>query len=200
MSCDTIFERLMAEVTVRVPGAIDSAIRGELYDTLDEFFRNTHVWQEDIPLGVITTKLIYDLDSNEWVATINQLLSVNTVNQVPIAATMTEPGTLVLTYAPSTDEVYTVKVGLSVADVMDTNGFPQIPQWIAIKYREAFKDGVIGRLMCQPAKPYYNEKWAAYHGARFRSAMVSAYADAKQQNVFGAANWRFPQTFAVRRR
>ncbi len=200
MACATQFERIMSEARLRLPGAIDEVMKLELFSVLDEFFRTTMLWQEAIPVGVITTKKTYDLDSNESVATINELLYVQNKDAIPVNAMMAEAGVLNLQQYPAEDQTYTVCVALALADALDNDGFPQVPPWVITKYHETFKDGLLAHMMMQASKPYYNEILAKYHGVRFRSAMSSAFADMKQKNTFDAQAWVYPQTFAMTRR
>jgi hypothetical protein len=109
-------------------------------------------------------------------------------------------GELYLYHYPEEPQTYTVRVALGLADVLDEDGFPQFPQWIAVKYHEAFKDGLLAHMALQPSKPYYNEKTALYHGTRFRSAMNEAYDDMTKKNIFDARAWVYPQSFATSRR
>jgi hypothetical protein len=200
MACAKLFDRIMSDARIRLPGAIDETMKIELFSLLDEFFRRTMLWQEDIPIGVVTTKKTYEIDSNEWIATIHELLYVQNKDAIPIIASMEVAGELLLHTYPSEDQIYTVRVALALADALDDDGYPQVPQWIVTKYHEAFKDGLLSHMAMQPAKPYYNEKLAQYHGLRFRSAMSAAFADMKQRNVFDASGWVFPQQFATSRR
>jgi hypothetical protein len=200
MSCAKRFERIMSDAIVRAPGIVNQAARVEIFNVLDEFFRNTSIWQEDISLGVITDKIKYELDSDEWAAVINELLFVVNKDGIGVTAAMPTPGTLLLYTPPSENSTYIVRVALTVADIMDDDGFPQLPEWVVIKYRETIKDGLLARLCSQPAKPYFNEKMGTYHGMRFRAGMASAYADMKQAHTFGAQAWRYPQSFATGRR
>jgi len=190
----------MTEARLRLPGAIDDVMKIELFSALDEFLRRTHVWQESISIGVVTEKKIYEIDSNEWVATINELMYVQNKDAIVVNATMPVAGELYLFNYPPEDQTYVVRVSLALANATDDDGFPQMPAWIAIRYHEAFKDGLLGHMAMQPAKPYYNEKLTLYHMSRFRSAMNAAFADVKQQNTFDAQGWAFPRTFATSRR
>jgi hypothetical protein len=200
MACAQSFDRILSEARIRLPGAIDDVMKLELFGVLDEFFRRTMLWQETIRLGVITTKQTYDLSSNEWIATINELIYVMNKDAIPVNASMPVAGELYLYSYPAEDQTYTVRVALALADALDDDGCPQVPQWIITKYHEAFKDGLMARMVLQPAKPYFNKDLSLYHGARFRSAMTAAFADMKQQNTFDTQAWRFPQTFATSRR
>lgn len=199
MSCEKQFDRILTEARIRLPGAIDDTMKVEMFAVLDEFFRHSHIWQESVLLGVVTTKQKYDIDSNEWVATVNQLMWVENKDKIPVNASMEVTGELYLYSPPAENQTYTVRVALSVADVLDEDGYPQVPQWVITKYREGLKDGLLARMFIQPAKPYFNTDLAKYYNARWRTVLSSAYADSRQQNVFGAQRWKYPQQFATTR-
>jgi len=200
MASGSQFDRMLAEAQIRLPGALDDALKLELFSVLDEFFRTTTLWQESIPIFVDPDHTNYDIDSNEWVARVNELLWVANKDNIAVDATMPEVGVLTLYNAPSEDQTYTARVALSVADQTDADGYPQVPFWVVAKYRDCIKNGLIASMASQPAKPYYHKEIATLHGSRFRQGMVSAYADMKQQNTFNTQAWRFPQSFATSRR
>ena len=200
MPSDGWYDRLMMEARVRLPGAIDEALKVELFSVFDEFFKGSHIWQESILLSVVTTDRAYEIDSNEWVATVNEFFWAMNSDQIPFNATMETAGVLVFERYPPAPDVYTVRVSLTVADALDGDGYPQVPEWVLIRYRETLKDGLLGKMMSQPAKPYYNEKLGTYHSQRFRNGITNAYADMKGGNTFNGQRWRFPQSFSTSRR
>jgi hypothetical protein len=200
MSCTQTFDHIMAEARVRMPGAVDNALKVELFSVIDDFMKETHVWQETIPVGVLTTQNTYDLDSNEWVAVIHELLYVVNKDNIPLNASMAEAGTLFLYNYPQEDQTYNVRVALTVANQLDADGYPQVPQWIVTRYREYFSHGLICKMAMQPAKPYTNETLAKFHGMMFNKGKTIGYADGKQQNTYNTQAWRFPQSFATSRR
>lgn len=199
MACAGQFDRIMAEARLRLPGAIDDVMKVELFSILDEFLRRTHIWQEDISVGVTTDNKMYELSSNEWVAAINELIRVNNKDAISISASMPVAGELLLYNYPSEDQTYSVLVSLALASAVDEDGYPQVPEWIIIKYHEAFKDGLLTHMLMQPAKPYYNETLAKYYGIRFRSSMDEAFYDVKSQNTFDGQSWIYPQNFVTRK-
>jgi hypothetical protein len=194
-----VMTRLLADVQVRAPGALDDAIKREFFTLLEEFFKTTSVWREDIPVSVESGTTSYELVPT-GASLINKLMWVFDNSQIQVAATMSEPGTMVLKNAPSQSAEWTATVCLSVKDPADRDSIPQFPAWILERYRVDFLDGLVGRLLAQPAKPYSNQPLSVFHLRRWRSAMAVARSEAQRNNVFRAQAWRFPQAFATRTR
>jgi hypothetical protein len=200
MSLDT--ERLMKNARSRLPGAIDTVLELELFNVLDEFFQDSNVWQEAIEFSVTAADevpTIYYIEP-ESVSSIVRLISVVTSEDRPVAATMQVPGEVILLTQPGGDETYTATVAMTVDDpVQSTNNYPEFPAWVLTKYGMALLDGLLGRMMSQPAKPYSNTQLALYHTRKFRSAIAFASTESVRRNVANAQVWRFPQSFATRR-
>jgi hypothetical protein len=55
-------------------------------------------------------------------------------------------------------------------------------------------------MMAQPAKPYTNEKMAIFYMRKMVGTTSQAKLEALHRNVNNGQAWRFPQTFASRRR
>lgn len=192
-----ILDRIMRGARMRLPGALDDAIKEELFLVLDEFLQRSTIWQEDVTFKVTSADTEYVVVPSA--GTIIRLLQVINSDDTPVRATMQEPFTVVLREEPNAD-TFTAKVALTVVDPTTKDGNPEVPEWILTKYHGAILDGVIGRMMSQPAKPYTTERHAVYHTRRFRNGTASATAEAKRKNVHGGQAWAFPQQFAVRRK
>lgn len=192
-----VLDRIMRGARMRLPGALDDAIKEELFLVLDEFLQRSTIWQEDITFKVTSADTEYVVVPSA--GTIIRLLQVTNSDEVPVRATMQEPFTIVLKEEPNED-TFTAKVALTVVDPTTRDGNPEVPEWMLVKYHGIILDGVIGRMMTQPAKPYTTERHAVYHTRRFRNGIASATAEAKRKNVHGGQAWAFPQSFAVRRK
>lgn len=201
MSLDTT--RLMNNARLQVPGATDDNIKLELFNTLHEFFQDSSVWLERIPFTVKSTDdpatTTYYVEA-ESVSTIIRLYDLTNSAGRSVGATMEVPGEIILNQQPGQDDTYTAVMVLSINDPVAKDGFPEFPQWILDKYGLGILDGVIARLMSQPAKPYTNVQLATYHKRVFRATVGQAANDAVRKNLANAQAWRFPQSFAVRRR
>lgn len=191
-------DRLMDNIRIRLPGAIDGTIKNELFATLDEFFQASNVWTEDVEFDVQAGVTTYNVIPT-GVAMINRLMGVVDANQLPVAVTMATPGEIVLVYEPTTVGTYTAQLSLTVADPTTRDGYPISPDWVLDYYANDILDGVLGRMMSQIAKPYTNERMAIYHMRRFSGAVSRAKVMAQHRNVYRGQNWRFPQTFSRRK-
>ncbi len=192
------FNRLMDQLRIRLPGALDGTIQLELFSVMKEFFQKSNCWTENIQMRVVTTRKSYEIVSFTS-SLINRLNSVETPGGISVAATMPEPGLIELLEYPSEEATYTVNVALTVSDPVDREGYPDFPDWILQKYGNDIFDGVMGRMMSQLAKPYSQPQLAQYHMRRFTQATNNAGTEANHGNVYRGQNWRFPQTFARRK-
>jgi len=197
MTTNTDIERIMNSVRVHLPGVLDDLLRLELFNVLDEFFRSTNVWREEITQRVTPGEREYELDL-ESSATIVRLLDVRSSTGTYIPATLEEPDVLLLRDEPSVAEDLTVTVALTVR-TLTSEGYPIAPAWILKKHRDTFFEGLLGRMMAQPAKPYSSEKLAIFHTRRFRNGMAAARVEGARKNLYGGQVWRFPQSFATGR-
>ena len=187
------FTRLLDATRVRLPGALDNAIRHELFAVCDELFSRSNLWQERIHFGVTAGETFYEIEPEETTSKIVRLLRVENADEYEVAATMQVLGEVTLASEPSAAATYVATVALTVADPVDPNGNPRFPDWILKRYREGIFDGVLGRIMAQPMKPYANERMSIYHLRRFRNVMAQATVDVQHKNLHGANAWQFPR-------
>lgn len=96
---------------------------------------------------------------------------------------------------PNVAETWVAEVCLTVADPTDGDGIPFMPDWFVQKYQETFLNGLLSKVMVHPAKPYTNEKGAAFHGRKFLSGIGTARMEARHGSVYGAQRWSYPQSF-----
>lgn len=190
--------RLMDNLRVRCPGAIDGALQLEFFAVMNEFFQDSNIWTEDIPFEVTSGVTDYSIISTS-VSTINRLIGVTNSQNIAMAATMAVPGEITLAWIPAQTDTYTATVALTVTDPVTREGYPEFPDWVLNKYNSGIQDGVLGRMFSQIAKPYSNERMAIYHMRRFETAKSQAKVEAMHGNVYRGQNWKFPQTFARRR-
>lgn len=188
--------RIMNNVRLQVPGALDGVIQQEFYNIALEFLDASDCWREALQVKVVAGKTSYTLAAS---AEPTRLLSLLDANKIPVAATMDEPGTLVLAYTPNVNQTMIATVAYKV-DSVDADGYPDIPDWITSKFQLGFEDGILARMMSQPAKPYSNPTLAVYHMRKFRNSIVEAKAAAAHKNIYGAQAWRFPGVAPTRRK
>ncbi len=194
--------RLIDNATYRVPGALSSALLPELFAVLDEFFQTTNIWREDATFTANPTTstfledpAAYTYDVTATSGQIVRLVAVVNEGGVPVVAGMPIPGCVILRNPPASSETYTATVVLSVTDPVTSEGYPVCPDWIYQKYMNGLLDGLLGRMMSQTGKPYSSPQIAMVHLKRFQSAMSRARVETTRQNVYGAQNWSFPQTW-----
>lgn len=187
--------RIMNAARVRLTGAVDDAIKLELFNAADEFCRETDIWQERIPFVTVppTPDVVYDLVPTE--GTILRLLDLNRDDgsRITWPATMRIPGELVLPtqWEAGTNLVATV----SLAPIDPTEAgteFPIIGDWIWSRHFTALVDGLITKMAMVADKPYTDANLALYHGRRFRNAIGVARADNIKANMADGQAWRFP--------
>jgi hypothetical protein len=183
--------RVMNNIRTRLPGALDSAIQLELFNTLQEFFDQSNIWQEAIDFRTRSGMTTYSIEP-ESVSTILRLISLENASQTPVQATMEVVGDIVLGTEPSSTETLTATVSLTVNDPVNRENYPEFPTWILDKYWLGFVDGVLGRMMSQPAKPWSSERLAIYHMRNFRGVVASAKMQALHKNLNNGQTWRFP--------
>ena len=192
--------RIMANARIKLTGAVDAAIKVELFNVVDDFCRETDIWQETIPFVTVanTPDLVYDLVPT--LGTIIRLVGLNVTGQArQTSGIMRVPGELML--VTPFDAGVDINATVSLAPLDPTEGgtdFPEIDDWIWQRYFALLIDGLIYKMAVQPDKPYTDSSLVVYHGKRFRNAMSIARADNIKSNVADGQAWRFPD-FAVQR-
>jgi hypothetical protein len=197
MSADT--DRLMKNARIRLPGATDVAILNELYNVFNEFFQESGVWKEEIDFPVLstdTTDTTYTLTPASATTTIHRLDGVVNSDDITVGATMQIPGEVTLANPPGRDDTYTATVVLTVNGLVGATDYPEFPTWTLHRYEMGILDGLLGRMMSQPAKPFTNLQLGAYHQRKFRSAISIASSESLRKNLSNAQAWRFPRNFA----
>lgn len=184
--------RLMDLLRVRLVGARDEILKMELFAAIDEFFRHTNMWKEEIEFSVGPYASVYEIESDETAALV-RLLSVTNGDDIPVAGTMEILGQVDIGTPPSANATYTATVALTIIDPVTTDGYPSIPDWLLPKYLDTLLDGTLGRMMSQPAKPYSSERMSIYHLRRWRNALAQGLRDANHKNLYGAQAWAYPR-------
>jgi hypothetical protein len=193
--------RFMNEARVRLPGATDDAMQLELFAIMDDFFKGSNVWQEDIDITIPANDpagTIYDVVPSSP-STIDKLMWVfqaptqsNSLRGPAVAAAMQIPGQLTLHLQPSSQIVYRVTVALTVQDPVRRDGYVTFPAWVLSKYRSILIDGIVGRMAAQPNKPFTNSQLTVYHTRKFNTGIATARVEATRNNTYRQQAWRFP--------
>jgi hypothetical protein len=199
MAADLEITRLMNNARTRLSGATEDNLQRELFMVMDEFMKETNVWQEDIPItipGQEPPGTVYIIAPNEP-ANITQLMWVYTPSDSslrgsPVAASMQVMGEMILRNQPSSDQPLIVTVALTVQDPVNRDGYVVFPTWIAQRYGDAILDGLLGRMMTQPNKPWTNNQMSVYHLRKFNAKKAQTRVEVTRNNVFRAQAWSFP--------
>jgi len=67
---------------------------------------------------------------------------------------------------------------------------------VLAKYRDDILDGLLGRMMTQPNKPYTNSQLAIFHMRKFVQACASARVEWQRNNTYRTQAWAFPGGFS----
>lgn len=198
MAADILIDRIMDSARARLPGAIDNNIYFELAYALDDFFRRSQCWREQIEVPVTDAYLSYELDSVDIPSRVIALYGFTDGNNIPFGASLASSNNLTLfrQYAPGT---YYAWVALTVGLRLNNDLYPQFPQWVSDRYGDTIADCIVGRLMAMPAKPFSSPTHAQYFMRKFRQGAQEARIESNRQNVVGGQMWRFPG-FAAQRR
>jgi hypothetical protein len=190
----TALDRLVGNLVIRLPGAREEVLKMEIFAVLDELFRTTNMWQESIPFDTVLNQKEYEIEPEEDVATIVRLMHVKNTNDLPVGAYFQMlDSTLVLFNDPPAAEEWSVTVALTVSEPTNAEGYPRYPYWVLDRYLDSIMDGVLGRMMSQISKPYYNERMSVYHLRRWRNLMAQVRSDVLHKHVNDAQAWNFPR-------
>jgi hypothetical protein len=189
---DALVDRIMDSARSRLPGAIDTQVYFELASVLDEFFNLSTCWREKIYVPVVSPYTEYELDSANMASRIISLIGFVNSNDTPYGATLNSNNVMTLTRALETGDYY-AWVALTVAKKLNDGNYPVFPQWVADRYGDVLADGIVGRMMAMPAKPYSSPNHALYYSKRFRNGAQLARVEINRQNLVGGQNWQFPR-------
>lgn len=99
---------------------------------------------------------------------------------------------------PGSNDTWIATLSMSVADPVDSQGLPSdLPDWIIEKYFDYIANGVAGKLMVSPNKPYSSPKMAEYHNRKFHEGVGLARTENRHMFAYGGQRWIFPQTFGT---
>ena len=199
------FDHLMTQAKVKLVGASEGGLKGEFYDVVSEFFNDSSIWTQGIQFTAIPNVLTYPLFVSEGqILRLNGVVNFGTTLPVPgqplvapptpVPALMPEIGQLCLAHAPPAANIMVANVVTNVSAI-DRKNIPLMPDWVLPVWHVGLLDGLLGKMMAQPNKSYFNDKQSAYHLKRFRDAIARARVSKLRANTIGAQAWRFPQGF-----
>lgn len=194
-------ERFFNAARARLSGATDAVMHLEFFAVLDDFFKGSNVWQEDIHVNVPANDpagSVYQLVPT-GPAVIDKLMwAFQAPSQrdqrrgVGVVAAMQVPGELTLAVQPSEPVEYIATVNLTVQSPAKADDCVMFPLWVLERYRQILLDGLLGRMMTQPNKPYSNAQMAIYHTRKFASGVGYARVEMTRNNTYRQQAWRFP--------
>jgi len=190
----TPFDRLMETVRPYLPGAIDTAMKQELFAVCEEFFTDSNTWQENVPFTIVqgsdTAELMPytgKIERLNWVTdqngfSVNRCTITDIYNGI-IRAPQANPGT------------YNAQLIMNVNDPISRDVFPIVPVGIVDRYWQTLMHGLISHMMVMPNKPYTSVQMAAVYNSKFMGGIARARNEANEMFTQNSQAWRFPQTF-----
>lgn len=187
-------DTLMDNLRVRLPGALDGVILQEAFFVVDEFCRHAYIWRDVVEIPLQLGSSLYPVNAPGEIAAVFYMEHLTldlskalfdsdqklaSLGVLPSAADLATPVFVYLALAPRPTAPLTLD-GL-------------LPEHLWRHWSDVIKDGVLGRMMGQPAKPYSNVALAAHHLRRFRSGMATARHLTNTGHVPGAQRWSFPK-------
>lgn len=189
--------RVLNQARIKLPGASDAGLKGELFDTFNDFFGTSSSWLEDIVINVLTGVTNYDVTAADD-GQIIRLMGCVDMNNIPQPAMMPSFGTLVLVNLPGQPNTFTATFAKNVTLPNNTHNFPIVPDWVLGVYGTSVLDGLLGRMMSQVGKSYSNETMGTYHLKRWNDAIQGARIATLRRNTLGTQAWGFPQSYRTR--
>jgi hypothetical protein len=194
----TPFDRLMTTIRPYLPGAIDDAIRQELFMVCTDFFNRSNAWQEAINFTLAAGADTADV--MPFAGRVIQLMHV-TIDGRPVrGAYMPEIGTVKMPYPSQQAQTYVATVALNVVDPVTRDAYPIVPYDIVIRFTEELMHGILSRMFAQPNKPWTNLPMAQYYTSKFNGGSARAKNAVAAGNTFGSQRWAYPQAFATTRK
>lgn len=202
-------QRLITNLITQLPGSTIGTLKLEIFNTVATFCREANTWQETQNFSTKIGKNVYQVTAASPDAYYNKLLNLEAYDPSDPNGEVTTPTQIAAWFDASTTGLQlkdtpsivqrlrgTFSVVPRATDKMDE--YPAIPQAFWDKYHDAIMEGVLSRMMSQPAKPYSNERLGIFHGRRFKSATSMAKNDLYNGDVRGGQNWSYPRGFTQR--
>lgn len=205
---------------VSLPGAPKAVVQLATFAMLREFFVQSGAWLIEAPaVSIKANQDTYYLDPQPdgavlyihaiafptgdrfkfLQATQQQVFraKVNAPSAVPISyhSYVDVPGKFTLTPPVSVDmkQALIPYVVLTLQDDACVGTNDTVPSWMLRYWKDHWIDGVLGRLMSQPDKPYTNLITSQYHMRRFRNGISQARDMGRKQFGSAETNFQFPR-------
>lgn len=187
------FDRLMDTARPHMPGAIDQAIKQELFHVCKDFFNRTNSWMDHF-------EYVLPAGQNSYTVTpvtgrCNRLMQVNTVADrrgILNAYMLLRTPTVVVPWFASADTGLIATIAMLPNDPLDAGSFPIVPVQLVEKYTDELMSGLLARMMMQPSKPYTNLQLARYHQSVFIGGSSRVKNDVMTASTMDSTRWYFP--------
>lgn len=185
-------QHLLNQAKTKLVGASEAAMKAELYDVLNEFFNGSNAWQEAIPVPIIPDETVYDIVPSQG-GQIIRLVGVLDVNGFPQSAVMAQFGTLTFANPYNQAQTFQAVVAKNVTRPVGKDFVPDAPSFALSIYGTTILAGLLGRMMLQPNKSYFNESLGQYHTKDFNDGIAAARIATIRANSMGTQRWGFPR-------
>jgi hypothetical protein len=187
--------RMLNQIRTSLPGATDAAIKGMLFNVIDEFLTNSNSWNEWIPFSIVNGQQAYTLTPLQqgMIKRLGQVIDKNCVGYPSHITDIVPPGVNIWVVWPQNMTI-PVNAITYKSIIMPTtlDDIPVAPRWLLPMYERAIETGVIGRMQMQPNKPWSNVALAAQNVKRFLNEIGEARAAALRGHLYGGQAWRYP--------
>jgi hypothetical protein len=206
--CEAKLDTWLKDILPHTPGIVRKVAKRELVLACREFFEKSAAWRVVVgPKSLVANKRTYYTSPYDAYSDVVRVFSVE-LNGRPLKVMLRRPAGV----EPDAETPHSYFIGTSPAQVRVwptpsvsvPNGLTfylaltpkatvtKLPSIALTHFYDAILDGVLGRILGHPAKPYSNPVLAQYHLRRFSVACGHYAAEAKKG--FGeAVSWTFPR-------
>ena len=189
------FERLMNQARVKLPGASEEGLKGELFDVINEFFDVSNAWFEWMQIPIVANQQLYTVNPQKG-GMIIRLVCIFDPNKVALPAHMAEicpPGANIWLTWPQ--NISMTGNGMFIKNIILPNSrdnIPDAPSWLLPMYERYILNGLLGTMMAHPSKGYSNPQGSVMHLKKFRDGMAMVKTAVARSNLVGGQSWRYP--------
>ena len=194
--------------STRLPGAPLVALQQEWLWAAREFFSRSTAWRHTLPaITIVAGTDLYSLTSDVTDASINQVHQasipdryLSPSSQHPVVLGNQESETPTQFSSPNQTDIRLwpkpskeITDGLLVTvSLIPTSLTTAMPDYLGNQFFEPLLDGMLGKMMNYPNRPFSNDTKAAYHLRRFRSGMARARNNAIHGLNESSNTWNYP--------
>lgn len=191
----TDWDQLMNQARVKLIGASDAGIKGELYDVLHEFFVESSWWTEVVQFSIVLPdpSLYHVTPTGGQIIRLAGVVDPNNISQSAILGD--DMSSVQFAHPYNTAQVMTAVLVKSVVLPTDRHKFPIIPDNFLKRWHAVILSGLLGAMTGQLAKSYSNQTSSTYHLRRFQNGKSQARVEKLRRNTFGTQAWVYPPGF-----